>query len=142
MTRIDLTVPVTGSDLPRLFQLVRHTDDTGVSDPGHVADGVLWPDGIVTVHWHRHSSLLTSLSCWINLTEAKRHIKDAQIMWLDGNTADYRAVAELELHAATLNAWANKPDQHVSREAALRGAAKAAERRAAELRNQMTGGER
>lgn len=36
---------------PRTFHLQRDEDVTGVSGSGHVADGVLWPDGTVTVKW-------------------------------------------------------------------------------------------
>lgn len=37
--------------MPRRFHLQRTTDVTGVSGPGHVADGVLWPDGTASVRW-------------------------------------------------------------------------------------------
>ncbi len=36
---------------PRTFHLQRDEDVTGASGSGHVADGVLWPDGTVTVKW-------------------------------------------------------------------------------------------
>jgi hypothetical protein len=39
------------SDEPRRFHLQRDIDATGASGTGHVADGVLWPDGTATVHW-------------------------------------------------------------------------------------------
>jgi hypothetical protein len=35
----------------RRFHLQRDTDTTGVSGTGHVADGVLWPDGTASVRW-------------------------------------------------------------------------------------------
>lgn len=35
----------------RRFHLQRDIDATGASGTGHVADGVLWPDGTATVHW-------------------------------------------------------------------------------------------
>jgi hypothetical protein len=38
------------SDTTR-FHLERDVDVTGASGTGHVADGVLWPDGTVTVRW-------------------------------------------------------------------------------------------
>lgn len=37
--------------VPRLFQLHRNEDVTGVSGTGVVADGVVWPDGTVTIRW-------------------------------------------------------------------------------------------
>jgi len=36
---------------PRLFTLERDTDASGISGTGTVADGVLWPDGTVTIRW-------------------------------------------------------------------------------------------
>lgn len=36
---------------PRMFHLERDTDVSGVSGVGRVADGVLWPDGSVTIRW-------------------------------------------------------------------------------------------
>lgn len=36
---------------PRLFTLERDTDVTGVSGTGTVADGVVWPDGTVSIRW-------------------------------------------------------------------------------------------
>jgi len=35
----------------RLFRLIREADVSGVSGTGHIADGVLWSDGTVTVQW-------------------------------------------------------------------------------------------
>lgn len=36
---------------PRLFVLRRSEDPTGVSGTGDVADGVVWPDGTVSIRW-------------------------------------------------------------------------------------------
>lgn len=44
---ISTAVPVR----PRRFKLVRHTDVSGVSGTGVVAEGIEWSDGWVTVHW-------------------------------------------------------------------------------------------
>lgn len=35
----------------RVFQLVRDIDVTGFSGVGVVADGVIWPDGAVSMRW-------------------------------------------------------------------------------------------
>jgi len=40
-----------GRAAARLFALERDTDVSGVSGVGTVADGVLWPDGTVTIRW-------------------------------------------------------------------------------------------
>ncbi|MCO1575361.1 hypothetical protein M8C13_06250 [Crossiella sp. SN42] len=37
--------------LPRRFSLSHHRDLTGLPTGGYVADGVLFPDGTVVVHW-------------------------------------------------------------------------------------------
>lgn len=55
----DVTAELTGRTVvhrdqdrrPRRFVLRRHTDVTGVSGEGSVADGVLWPDGTASVRW-------------------------------------------------------------------------------------------
>jgi hypothetical protein len=36
---------------PRTFALIRGTDVTGISGPGHVADGIKWADGSASVQW-------------------------------------------------------------------------------------------
>ncbi|MFJ1581545.1 hypothetical protein [Streptomyces sp. NPDC088182] len=36
---------------PRLFTLERDRDVTGTSGTGTVADGVVWPDGTVSIRW-------------------------------------------------------------------------------------------
>lgn len=38
-------------DWPRLFALERKVDVTGQSGQGHVASGVIWPDGRTTMRW-------------------------------------------------------------------------------------------
>ncbi|MFI6909637.1 hypothetical protein ACIBKY_50840 [Nonomuraea sp. NPDC050394] len=37
--------------ITRRFMLMRHTDVSGVSGTGVVADGVQWPDGTVVIRW-------------------------------------------------------------------------------------------
>lgn len=36
---------------PKLFTMVRNSDETGVSGTGRVLDGVVFHDGTVAVHW-------------------------------------------------------------------------------------------
>ncbi|MET9262397.1 hypothetical protein [Amycolatopsis sp. NPDC004079] len=44
---------------PRRFALERDADVTGVSGTGRVADGVVWPDGKVTIAWRgEHASIV------------------------------------------------------------------------------------
>ncbi len=65
------------------FLLVRDVDVTGVSGEGIVADGVLWPDGTVSVRWRGDQP---SVVFWDNGMEAV-----AEIHGHDGKT---RAVFE------------------------------------------------
>lgn len=45
---------------PRLFRLERTIDHSGVSGPGHVADGVVWADGTVSMRWlGKHASTVS-----------------------------------------------------------------------------------
>jgi hypothetical protein len=54
--------------VPRLFHLQRSADVTGVSGTGRVADGVLWPDGTVTVRWCGN---MPSTAMWGSLDHAR-----------------------------------------------------------------------
>lgn len=44
---------------PRLFTIIRHADESGVSGTGRVLDGIVWHNGKVTVCWRTgpHSSI-------------------------------------------------------------------------------------
>jgi hypothetical protein len=68
---------------PRRFYLDRNTDVTGASGTGRVADGVLWPDGTVTIRWRgEHQSTVN----WDNLDSAERvhgHDGATRIVYLD-----------------------------------------------------------
>lgn len=68
---------------PRLFHLQRDHDVSGVSGTGRVADGVLWPDGSVTIRWRgeRPSSVH-----WDRLDDAEHvhgHQGATRIVWAD-----------------------------------------------------------
>lgn len=80
-------------EVPR-FQLVRDKDVTGVSGTGIVADGVLWPDGSVSIRWRGER---TSIVYWHTLEDAKAvhsHGGATRFVWLDrtcsGNGPDGR----------------------------------------------------
>lgn len=70
---------------PRLFHLQRDVDVTGASGTGHVADGVLWPDGTVTVKWRGEYASEVS---WPKGIEAVEHVHGhdgrTRIIWHDG----------------------------------------------------------
>ena len=42
---------ITNQLTPRLFHIIRHGDESGVSGLGRVLDGILWVNGQVTVMW-------------------------------------------------------------------------------------------
>lgn len=44
----------------RRFELVRHKDVSGVSGTGIVADGVLFDDGLVALHWPGDNPTVTT----------------------------------------------------------------------------------
>ncbi|WP_367138915.1 MULTISPECIES: hypothetical protein [Streptomyces] len=75
-----MTEPVSQA---RLFVLQRDRDLTGISGTGIVADGVLWPDGTVTVRWRgpRPSTVQ-----WNGLDDAEAvhgHSGATRIIWTD-----------------------------------------------------------
>lgn len=56
--------------LPRRFRLERNEDVSGVSGTGHVADGVLFPDGTTVIRWrtkHRSTTVYESLGDCIRI---------------------------------------------------------------------------
>jgi len=72
---------------PRRFHLQRTTDITGVSGTGRVADGVLWPDQTVSIHWRgdRPSTVI-----WPRLEDAEAvhgHGGATRIVWDDDRLA-------------------------------------------------------
>jgi hypothetical protein len=87
---------------PRRFYLDRSTDVTGASGTGRVADGVLWPDGTVTIRWRgEHQSTVN----WDNLASAELvhgHDGATRMVFLD--LGEDERVAELERLRAEL-AW-------------------------------------
>ena len=79
--------PVTINE-PRRFYLQRDNDVTGASGTGRVADGVLWPDGTVTVRWRGERP---STVQWDLLADAKAihgHGGASRIVWIDEEPAD------------------------------------------------------
>lgn len=82
---VDDTPPaaVEPSDRPRLFHLQRDHDVSGVSGTGRVANGVLWPDGTVSLRWigERPSTVH-----WDRLADAEHvhgHGGATRIVWAD-----------------------------------------------------------
>lgn len=80
---------------PRLFHLQRDRDVSGVSGTGRVANGVLWPDGTVSLRWiGERPSTVT----WDRLADAEHvhgHGGATRIVWADEQQAVTRAVVLL-----------------------------------------------
>lgn len=79
------------SDLPRRFYLHRHTDITGVSGTGRVADGVLWPDSTVSIRWRGDRP---STVHWDRIADAEHvhgHGGHTRIVWLDFESTEIEA---------------------------------------------------
>lgn len=71
------------TDQSRRFHLQRTTDITGVSGTGRVADGVLWPDGTVSIRW---AGPRPSTVFWNSLANAEHvhgHGGHTVIVWDD-----------------------------------------------------------
>lgn len=68
---------------PRRFYLQRTVDVTGASGTGRVADGVLWPDGTVSIRW---AGDRPSVVFWGSLQDAEAvhgHGGNTTVVWLD-----------------------------------------------------------
>ncbi len=75
--------------MSRTFHLQRDADITGASGTGHVADGVVWPDGTVTIRWRGERASTVN---WNNLDDAETvhgHGGATRIVFDDGHFADY-----------------------------------------------------
>ncbi|WP_416976670.1 hypothetical protein [Streptomyces sp. T028] len=128
---------------PRLFVLQRDTDVTGVSGPGPVADGVLWPDGTVVLRWRERPST----SVWDSLDlmlSVHGHDGATRAVWADEDTvpvashleAGERAQKEIE----RLRATAGRAYLLADRWEAAHGASQFLVRAAgAELRDELDG---
>ncbi|WP_329177826.1 hypothetical protein [Streptomyces sp. NBC_01477] len=69
---------------PRRFYLDRDTDISGVSGTGHVADGVLWPDGTASVRWvGAHPSIVFWDRGRASVELIHGHGGATRIVWLD-----------------------------------------------------------
>jgi hypothetical protein len=72
------------------FQLVRNVDVTGVSGTGVVADGVLWPDGTVTIRWRGDRPSTVNWGHLDHAVAVHGHGGQTRIAWLDVYpSADY-----------------------------------------------------
>lgn len=72
-----------GDQVPRLFVMLRHTDEHGVSGPGVAMEGAQFPDGRVVLTWLGPYS---SLVHWPDISQVVTihgHGGDTTLRWVD-----------------------------------------------------------
>lgn len=74
---------MSATDNPRLFRLERDLDVSGISGTGHVADGVLWPDGAVTVRWLGNRPSTVQWNSLDDLLAINGHGGATRVVWAD-----------------------------------------------------------
>lgn len=72
---------------PCRFHLVRDKDCSGISGEGHIADGVVFADGSVALHWYgRHGHGGLSRLVWLEMPVVQAEL--APPGWLAGAGVD------------------------------------------------------
>ncbi|WKV74240.1 hypothetical protein AW27_023650 [Streptomyces sp. PCS3-D2] len=88
---------------PRRFYLNRHTDVSGISGTGVVADGVLWPDGTASVRWRGdHPSVVFWDRGQLSVDHVHGHGGATEIVWLDEPLPPKPAAYTLHIDPAPL----------------------------------------
>lgn len=70
-------------ETPRRFYLNRLKDISGISGTGTVADGVLWPDGAVTVRWRGAMPSTVNWNEMAHVEAIHGHAGATEIVWVD-----------------------------------------------------------
>lgn len=65
------------------FYLNRLKDFSGNSGTGRVADGVLWPDGAVTIRWRGDKPSTVNWNCIEHVEAIHGHAGATEIVWED-----------------------------------------------------------
>jgi len=79
----------------RRFRLLRHEDESGTSGIGYVAEGVVFSDGTVVLHWsNKDNENLSTTSDGLSIKPGPDGVQDTikvhghggrtQIEWIDG----------------------------------------------------------
>jgi len=82
---------------PRLFHIIRNSDESGISGTGRVLDGVLWPNGKVTVQWRTDldplkagfssMTIFDSFAAFESIHISSHPTNNTEIIWVDDETA-------------------------------------------------------
>jgi len=48
----------------RVFRLIRHNDETGISGTGNIVDGIVFDDGIVVARWKTETASTSIYENW------------------------------------------------------------------------------
>ena len=90
---MDIDNEITNQLKPRLFHIVRHNDESGVSGTGRVLDGVLWANGWVQIMWRtdldplkRGKSSITffdSFTAFEDIHVNSHPSNNTEIVWVD-----------------------------------------------------------
>lgn len=100
---------------PRRFELHRDSDVHGVSGEGHVADGVLWHDGAVTLRWrgsHPSTANWDAPNGLEHATAVHGHGGRTRVVWLDQTASAGTVAAQTVVHLAA--ARPRSPFRHVT----------------------------
>jgi prepilin-type processing-associated H-X9-DG protein len=74
------------STVPRVFLLIRHTDISGVSGTGVVAEGTEWTDGSVSLRWRSEHASTTFYEAGMGAVVAIHgHGGASEVVFLDGH---------------------------------------------------------
>ena len=89
---------------PRLFHIIRHGDESGVSGTGRVLDGILWANGQVTIQWRtdldplkRGFSSMTifdSFAAFESIHITSHPTNNTEIIWNDEERANLSSELE------------------------------------------------
>lgn len=69
---------------PRTFAMIRRQDVTGASGIGHVADGVVFPDGTTVVRWRGDNPSTVVWPSWQAAEAVHGHGGATEFVWEDG----------------------------------------------------------
>jgi hypothetical protein len=102
----------------RLFRLIRDDDETGISGDGHVASGVCWPDGSVTLKWHTNNAQTANINHYphmLNMLGIHGHGGKTRRVWVrDEKAPAARLIEQLGDFAYELGDFTEKTEKGLS----------------------------